>query len=78
VFGPSYIKDVHGPLPHIPLMPTGGVNLDNIGDFIKAGAVAAGIGSSLVNTKKTINEDYLVELERTAAQYTAAFQKERK
>ena len=58
-------------------MPTGGVNLDNIGDFIKAGAVAAGIGSSLVNTKKTINEEYLFEIKQKAEQYIAAFQKAR-
>ncbi|MBZ9537068.1 bifunctional 4-hydroxy-2-oxoglutarate aldolase/2-dehydro-3-deoxy-phosphogluconate aldolase [Cytobacillus oceanisediminis] len=73
VFGPSYLKDIHGPLPHIPLMPTGGVNLENIADFIKSGAVAAGIGSSLVNTKRDISNEYLVELEQKASAYTKAF-----
>lgn len=52
-FGPRYLKDIHGPLPHIPLMPTGGVDLGNLAEYIRAGAVAVGIGSNLVNTKKT-------------------------
>lgn len=50
--GPNYIKDVNGPLSHIPLMPTGGINLDNIMDYFQAGAVAAGLGGSLVQAKK--------------------------
>ncbi|WLD94117.1 bifunctional 4-hydroxy-2-oxoglutarate aldolase/2-dehydro-3-deoxy-phosphogluconate aldolase [Alkalihalobacillus sp. AL-G] len=49
--GPKYLKDVKGPFPHIPVIPTGGVNLDNIDSFIEAGAVAVGIGVSLVDTK---------------------------
>jgi 2-dehydro-3-deoxyphosphogluconate aldolase / (4S)-4-hydroxy-2-oxoglutarate aldolase len=73
VFGAKYLKDVHGPLPQIPLMPTGGVNLENLGDFVRAGAVAAGIGSNLVNTKREINEQYLAELEQTAGAYSQAY-----
>jgi len=46
---PDYIKNILGPLPHIPLLPTGGVNLENIKEFQKAGAVGFGIGSSLVD-----------------------------
>jgi 2-dehydro-3-deoxyphosphogluconate aldolase / (4S)-4-hydroxy-2-oxoglutarate aldolase len=46
--GPQYIKDVRAPLPHVKLMPTGGVTLDNAGDWIRAGAVAVGVGSALV------------------------------
>src|SRR6186713_2438017 len=46
--GVGYFRDLRGPLPQIPLMPTGGVNLENIRDFQKAGAVAFGIGSALV------------------------------
>lgn len=49
--GPGYIKDIKAPMPHIPLVPTGGVNLNNAGEFIKAGAVALGVGSALVNNK---------------------------
>ena len=49
--GPQFIKDVRGPLPQVKLMPTGGVTLDNAGDWIRAGAVAVGIGSALVDAK---------------------------
>jgi 2-dehydro-3-deoxyphosphogluconate aldolase/(4S)-4-hydroxy-2-oxoglutarate aldolase len=46
--GPRHLKDVRAPLPHIPLVPTGGVALDQIADYIAAGAVAVGLGSPLV------------------------------
>jgi len=49
--GPGYIRDVRAPLPHVKLMPTGGVTLDNAGEWIQAGAVAVGVGSSLLDTK---------------------------
>jgi 2-dehydro-3-deoxyphosphogluconate aldolase/(4S)-4-hydroxy-2-oxoglutarate aldolase len=49
--GPQYIKDVRAPLPQVKLMPTGGVTPDNAGDWIRAGAVAVGIGSALVDAK---------------------------
>ena len=49
--GPGYIKDIRGPLPHVKLMPTGGVTLDNAGDWIRAGAVAVGLGSALLDAK---------------------------
>lgn len=48
VLGPAFIKAVKAPLPHIKIMPTGGVNLDTITDFIKAGATAVGAGGPLV------------------------------
>jgi 2-dehydro-3-deoxyphosphogluconate aldolase/(4S)-4-hydroxy-2-oxoglutarate aldolase len=66
--GPGYIKDIRGPLPQIPLLPTGGVGLDNIKDFMAAGAVGFGIGSSLVNTKEEITEEYLFQLKEKAKQ----------
>jgi 2-dehydro-3-deoxyphosphogluconate aldolase / (4S)-4-hydroxy-2-oxoglutarate aldolase len=47
--GPQFIKDVRAPLPQVKLMPTGGVTLDNAGDWIRAGAVAVGVGSALVD-----------------------------
>jgi 2-dehydro-3-deoxyphosphogluconate aldolase/(4S)-4-hydroxy-2-oxoglutarate aldolase len=49
--GPGYLKDLHGPLPQVKLMPTGGVTLDNAGDWIKAGAVAVGVGTALLDAK---------------------------
>jgi 2-dehydro-3-deoxyphosphogluconate aldolase / (4S)-4-hydroxy-2-oxoglutarate aldolase len=49
--GPGYLKDIRGPLPHVKLMPTGGVSIDNVGDWLRAGAVGVGVGSALVDTK---------------------------
>ena len=49
--GPGYLKDIRGPLPHIKLMPTGGVSIDNAGDWLRAGAIGVGVGSALVDTK---------------------------
>ena len=37
--GPGYLKDIRGPLPQVKLMPTGGVSIDNAGDWLRAGAV---------------------------------------
>jgi 2-dehydro-3-deoxyphosphogluconate aldolase / (4S)-4-hydroxy-2-oxoglutarate aldolase len=70
--GPNYIKDIKGPLPQIPLLPTGGVSLDNSRAFIDCGAVGLGIGSALVNTKREVNELYLTELTTKAKQFVAA------
>jgi 2-dehydro-3-deoxyphosphogluconate aldolase/(4S)-4-hydroxy-2-oxoglutarate aldolase len=50
-FGPAYIKSLKAPLPHIDFVPTGGVNAENVGDFLKAGATATAAGSSLVEAK---------------------------
>lgn len=55
-FGPEYIKDVKGPLSHIPIMPTGGINKQNAGDFIKNGAAAVGAGGSLVDLRLSYEE----------------------
>ncbi|WP_028389949.1 bifunctional 2-keto-4-hydroxyglutarate aldolase/2-keto-3-deoxy-6-phosphogluconate aldolase [Bacillus cihuensis] len=52
-FGPNIIKAIKGPLPKSSLMPTGGVSLDNVGQWIKAGAVAVGAGGSLTASAKT-------------------------
>ncbi|HTL03927.1 MAG TPA: bifunctional 4-hydroxy-2-oxoglutarate aldolase/2-dehydro-3-deoxy-phosphogluconate aldolase [Vicinamibacterales bacterium] len=49
--GPGYLKDIHGPLPHVKLMPTGGVSIDNVGDWLRAGAAAVGVGSALLDAK---------------------------
>lgn len=46
--GPSYIKALKGPLPHVPLVPTGGVNLETAADYIRAGAAVLGVGGELV------------------------------
>jgi 2-dehydro-3-deoxyphosphogluconate aldolase/(4S)-4-hydroxy-2-oxoglutarate aldolase len=66
LFGPAIIKAIRGPLPHALLMPTGGVNLDNVADWIKAGSVAVGVGSTL--TAGAQREDY-VSITHLAVQF---------
>lgn len=53
LLGPAFIKAVKGPFPYARLMPTGGVSLENVADWIRAGAVAVGAGSSLTAGAKT-------------------------
>ncbi len=53
LFGPNIIKSIKGPLPQAPMMPTGGVDVDNVKEWIQAGAVAVGAGSSLTKGAKT-------------------------
>jgi 2-dehydro-3-deoxyphosphogluconate aldolase/(4S)-4-hydroxy-2-oxoglutarate aldolase len=53
-------------------MPTGGVSLENISDFYKAGAVAFGIGNALVNGKQPVTDEYLRQLTETAARFSRA------
>lgn len=67
--GPDFVKDMKGPLPQIPLLPTGGVDLDNIAEYIEKGAVGVGLGSSLVNSKEEVTTDYLEKLTVTARQF---------
>lgn len=69
VLGPKYISDIRGPLQHIPLMPTGGVNLDNIQEYFYNGAVAAGLGNSLVDTNVTIDKNELNCIEDRAKRF---------
>ena len=58
VGGPGYIKALKGPLPHIPLVPTGGVELDNVGEFLSAGASALAVGGNLVSKKLMAAKDF--------------------
>jgi 2-dehydro-3-deoxyphosphogluconate aldolase / (4S)-4-hydroxy-2-oxoglutarate aldolase len=58
VGGPKYIRALRGPLPQIPLVPTGGVNLENAGEFIRAGAAALGVGGELVTPDALRVGDY--------------------
>ncbi|MBO9683416.1 MAG: bifunctional 4-hydroxy-2-oxoglutarate aldolase/2-dehydro-3-deoxy-phosphogluconate aldolase [Flavisolibacter sp.] len=69
---PAYIKDLRGPLPHIRLMPTGGITIENIGEFKKAGAAAYGIGSALVDARQEVTEEYLYQLTVKAKQMVEA------
>ena len=63
--GMSYFKSIKAPMPFLPLMPTGGVTLDNAEDWLKAGAWALGVGSALTN-KKVINEGNYEQLVKNA------------
>jgi 2-dehydro-3-deoxyphosphogluconate aldolase / (4S)-4-hydroxy-2-oxoglutarate aldolase len=69
--GPGYIKDVHAPLPQIPLMATGGIHLDNIRSYLEKGSEGIGLGSSLVDTKQVVNDIYLKELTKKAADFVS-------
>lgn len=69
--GPSFFKDVLGPMPQVKLTPTGGIDLDNMGDFLKAGAVFVGVGSSLVD-KTLVAQGRWGELSARAARFVAA------
>ena len=62
--GPAYFKDLRGPLPQVKLMPTGGVSLENAGEWIKAGAVAIGVGGALVDPKLVTAGRYAAITER--------------
>ena len=70
--GPAYFRDIRGPLPQIPLMSTGGVNLDNIREFQKAGAVAFGVGSALVPGTQGVSVGEVAALTARAAGYVEA------
>ncbi len=74
---PSYFKDVHGPFPYAKLLPSGGVSLENINDWIKNGAVAVSAGSSLTAPAKTGDfekiidnaREFVEEVKKARAQY---------
>ncbi|GIF35786.1 bifunctional 4-hydroxy-2-oxoglutarate aldolase/2-dehydro-3-deoxy-phosphogluconate aldolase [Actinoplanes xinjiangensis] len=51
--GPGYLKDLRGPLPDVKIMPTGGIGLDDIGVWLRAGAVAVGVGGPLIGDAAT-------------------------
>lgn len=62
LFGPKIIKAIHGPIPYAKMMPTGGVDVDNVAQWIKAGAVAVGAGSSLTAGAKEGNYKKITEI----------------
>ena len=71
VLGPAFFKAMRGPLPQVRLMPTGGVDLNTAGDFLRAGACCLGVGSQLVDPKAVAREDFEF-LRGLAWQYTQA------
>ena len=76
VGGPKYIKALKGPFPQIEMIPTGGVNLETAGDFLKAGACAVAVGGELVN-EKSIKEGRFDVIEERARLYLAVVAKAR-
>ncbi|AJA50043.1 KHG/KDPG aldolase [Clostridium pasteurianum DSM 525 = ATCC 6013] len=60
-FGPSMVKNVKAPLPQIPIMPTGGVSLENVDQWIKNGCIAVGVGGQLIEGAKTGNYELITE-----------------
>ncbi len=69
--GPEFFRDMRGPLPQIKLTPTGGVSLENVGAFIRAGAVAVGVGSALIS-KDALRSGDLAPLTARAAAFLKA------
>jgi 2-dehydro-3-deoxyphosphogluconate aldolase/(4S)-4-hydroxy-2-oxoglutarate aldolase len=69
--GPGYIKTLRAPLPHLRIVPTGGVNVENVAKFLKAGCVALGVGSALVSAKILQEADW-PELTRRASAFVNA------
>ncbi len=76
VGGPKYIKALKGPFPQIEMIPTGGVNLETAGEFLKAGACAVAVGGELVDAKSIAEGRYGV-IEERARQYLAVVAKAR-
>lgn len=70
-FGPDFVKAVKGPMPHVNIMPTGGVDLNNMEQWINNGCIAVGIGGNLTAPAKEGRYDLVTEL---AAKYVTKFQ----
>ncbi len=68
ITGPKYLKALHGPLPQVRLMPTGGVDLNTAAEFLRCGACALGVGGSLVE-KKAVESGNLARIESLARQF---------
>jgi len=75
--GPKYIQAIRGPLPHLKIVPTGGVDVNTAGSFIKAGCVGVAAGSSLVSKEILKNQEW-AKLTDLASQFIVAVAKARK
>jgi 2-dehydro-3-deoxyphosphogluconate aldolase/(4S)-4-hydroxy-2-oxoglutarate aldolase len=69
--GVAYVKALRAPLPHLRIVPTGGVDVNNVADFLSAGCAAVGVGSNLVSAKILQDNNWL-ELTRRATEFVAA------
>lgn len=76
LFGPKYLESVRAPLPHLQLMPTGGVSLTNGPEWLEAGAFAVGVGSALVPKKALADKDF-ERIKKNAGLFTESLAKHR-
>ncbi len=76
VGGAAYLRALRGPFPEIPLVPTGGVTLDNVGEMFDSGAAAIGVGSELISKDALAQRDYAA-IGALAGQFLAAVRKAR-
>jgi len=74
--GPGYIKSLKGPFPDIPLMPTGGVTAESVGDYFRAGAAAIGVGGEIFRREWLTRGDWSA-IEEAAAAYVGALEESR-
>jgi 2-dehydro-3-deoxyphosphogluconate aldolase/(4S)-4-hydroxy-2-oxoglutarate aldolase len=77
VGGAAYLRALRGPFPDIPLVPTGGVTLENIAEMFKAGAAAVGVGTEMITKDALARRDY-AEIGALAAQFLAAARRARR
>src|SRR6185503_13768164 len=77
VVGPAFFKALRGPLPQVKLMPTGGVDLNTAGEFLKAGAVCLGVGGQLVEPQAVKDRDF-ARITALAKQYVEIVRQHRK
>jgi len=77
LFGPAAIRAIHGPLPQANLVPTGGVTLDNVAEWIEAGAAAVGVGGSLTRPARTSGLDAVTDTARRFVEQVRAARKGR-
>jgi len=75
ILGPKFIKDIHGPIPHVELMPSGGVNIDNMEDWVEKGAWAVGVGSALT---KGVEENGYEQATKNAKEFYDKYEELRK
>src|SRR5260221_14221844 len=71
--GPGYIKELQGPLSHIPLMAVGGISVENAAEYLRAGAQAVGVGSELVDKTAIVAQDF-AKISQTASKLVAVVQ----
>jgi len=72
--GPDYVKELLGPLNQLKLLPTGGINLDNMNDYLEQGAIGVGIGSSLVHQTDQVSTEFLTEIKTKAEKFVQSVQ----